>query len=676
MRFEPVTIRISIRTATVRKHLCLAQRATNPGKRKHGAALFFGRAVLWTLCGLGMMMGGAAQGQSYYPSYYFSTLAGLAGSSGSADGTGDAARFDNPFGVAADGAGNLYVGDTFNHTIRKINSGGVVTTLAGLAGSFGSLDGTGSAARFFHPNGVAADGAGNVYVADGGNNTIRKITPGGTVTTVAGLAGSSGSADGTGSAARFYAPYGVVADGAGNLFVTDRINCTIRKIDSNAVVTTVAGLAGSSGIVDGTGSAARFYSPFGVAVDSAGNLYVSDSGPGSSTIRKVSSGAVVTTVAGQPYHVGNGTCNCADGPGSVARFNAASHVAVDPAGNLYVADAASVQNHLLYGSHTIRKITTGGTVIVTTVAGLAGSSGSADGTGSAARFSSPFGMAVDSTGNLYVADTGNETIRVGSLVAPAQTQNISTRLKALSGDNVLIGGFIITGDVPKRVMIRGIGPSLSLAGAMADPVLQLHKPDGSVVSNDNWKIDDQSGQSQEAVIRATMLQPSNNLESALAVTLPPGAYTAIVSGEGGGQGVALVEVYDLEGTAPSKLANISTRGFVDQGDNVMIGGFIIGPTEAGSNRVVIRGIGPTLPLSTALQDPVLELHDGNGALLVSNDNWGDNAEAANIQALNLAPRDPRESALLRALSPGAYTAILSGKNGTTGVGLIEVYNLQ
>jgi sugar lactone lactonase YvrE len=620
-------------------------------------------------------MGGAARGQSYYPSYDFSTLAGLAGSSGSADGTGSAARFNLPYGVATDSAGNLYVADTLNHAIRKISSGALVTTLAGLAGSSGSLDGIGSAARFSSPTGVVADNAGNLYVADTANNTIRKITPGGTVTTVAGLAGSEGSEDGTGSEARFRSPFGVAVDNAGNLYVTDRRNCTIRKIDSHGVVTTMAGLAGATCLnVDGTGSAARFYSPFGVAVDGAGSLYVSDSGEASSTVRKVSSTGVVTTFAGQPYNRGNGTCNCADGPGSVARFNAASHVALDSAGNLYVGDAGAPVNHFVYGNHTIRRVTAGGTV--TTVAGLAGSRGSADGNGSAARFSDPFGVAVDSAGSVYVADSSNHTIRVGSLVAPAQTQNISTRLKALSGDNVLIGGFIITGDVPKRVMIRGIGPSLSVAGAMANPVLQLHKPDGSVVSNDNWKIDDQSGESQEAIIRATMLQPSNNLESALVVTLPPGAYTAIVSGEGGGQGVALVEVYDLDGTAPSKLANISTRGFVDQGDNVMIGGFIIGPTEAGSNRVVIRGIGPTLPLSTALQDPVLELHDGNGALLVSNDNWSNDAAAADIQALDLAPRDPRESALSRALPPGAYTAILSGNAGTTGVGLIEVYNLQ
>jgi sugar lactone lactonase YvrE len=586
------------------------------------------------------------------------TLAGSPGFNGSADGTGSAAGFRRPDGVAVDNAGNLYVTDGGNNTIRKISSGAMVTTVAGLALSLGSTDGTGSAARFNDPRGVAVDSVGNLYVADHYNNTIRKISSGGVVTTFAGLAGSSGSTDGTGSAARFYGPDGVAVDSAGNVYVADSYNDTIRKISNGGVVTTVAGLAGSSGSADGTGSAARFYVPAGLTVDSAGNVYVADSS--NHTIRKISSGGVVTTVAGLA-----GSSGSADGTGSTARFNGPSGVAVDSAGNLYVADTYD---------ETIRKINGG--KMVTTVAGSARSLGNAEGTGSAVRFNGPSGVAVDSAGSLYVADLYNNTIRLGSTVSRAQTQNLSTRLTVLSGDNVLIGGFIITGNMPKKVMIRGIGPSLPLAGVMADPVLQLHKPDGSVVSNDNWKIDDQSGQSQEADIRATTIPPSNDLESALVVTLPPGHYTAILSGKDGGQGVALVEMYDLDGTVPSTLANISTRGFVDQGDNVMIGGFIIGPAVAGSNRVVIRGIGPSLPFSTALQDPVLELHDGNGALLASNDNWGDDADAADIRAFQLNPKDARESALLRPLSPGAYTAILSGKGGTTGVGLIEVYNLQ
>jgi hypothetical protein len=207
------------------------------------------------------------------------TLAGTAGSAGSADGVRSAARFHSPSGLAVDGAGNVYVADTGNNTVRKITSSGGVTTLAGAAGLFGSVDGTGSAARFSQPSGVAVDAAGTVYVADTGNNTIRKITSGGVVTTLAGAAGSGnpGAADGAGSIARFNGPQGVAVDGAGSVYVADGSNATIRKITSDGMVTTLAGTAGSLGVADGPGSAAQFNRPASVAVDAADNLYVADS---------------------------------------------------------------------------------------------------------------------------------------------------------------------------------------------------------------------------------------------------------------------------------------------------------------------------------------------------------------------------------------------------------------
>ena len=326
------------------------------------------------------------------PGGVVTTLAGLAGNSGSADGTGSDARFAQPQGMAVDSAGNVYVaGLLCNHTIRKVTPGGVVTTLAGAAGSYGSADGTGSDARFYVPRGVAVDSAGNVYVADMRNHTIRKVTPAGVVTTLAGLAGSSGSADGTGSAARFDEPYGVAVDSAGNVYVADTWNSTIRKLTPAGVVTTLAGLAGSYGSADGTGSAARFNCTCGVALDSAGNVYVAD---GNYAIRKVTPAGLVTTVAG--------TCSygSADGTGSAAHFFLPPSAAVDSAGNVYVADMRN---------HTIRKVTPAG--VVTTLAGLAGSSGSANGTGSAARFNQPYAVAVDIAGNVYVADTRNYTIR-------------------------------------------------------------------------------------------------------------------------------------------------------------------------------------------------------------------------------------------------------------------------
>ena len=228
-----------------------------------------------------------------------------------------------------------------------------------------------------------------------------------------------------------------------------------------------------------------------------------------------------------------------------------------------------------------------------------------------------------SDGNLVGTATGGGVGGEGTvfrlnLVPQPTLLNISTRLDVQTGDNVLIGGFIITGTLPKKVIIRAIGPSLAKAGvsgALADTVLELHKPDGTIVTNDNWK------DTQEADIIATTVPPTNDLESAIVATLDPGNYTAIVSGKNAGTGVALIEAYDLDSTADSELANISTRGFVETGDNVMIGGFIVGGS---TSSLALRAIGPSLTaagVAGALVDPFLELHDSNGTVLDSNDNW-------------------------------------------------------
>jgi sugar lactone lactonase YvrE len=312
-----------------------------------------------------------------------------------------AAGLGSPEDVAVDAAGNLYISDNFNDTIVKITPAGVVSTLAGLKGSAGSADGTGSAALFDRPQGIAVDAGGNVYVADSNNFTIRKITPAGAVSTLAGTAGVAGSADGTGSAALFNRPRGVAVDGAGNVYVADTNSATIRVITPAGVVSTLAGLAGIGGSADGKGSAARFILPMGLTVDAAGNVYVADSGdvaPGVSlgnTIRVVTPAGVVSTLAGL-----SGVFGSADGTGSAASFSSPFDVAVDGAGNVYVCDTGNV---------TIRKVTPAG--VVTTLAGLAGSLGSVDGTGSAARFFSPTGIGIDAAGNVYVAERGMVAIR-------------------------------------------------------------------------------------------------------------------------------------------------------------------------------------------------------------------------------------------------------------------------
>lgn len=260
----------------------------------------------------------------------------------------------------------------------------------------------------------------------------------------------------------------------------------------------------------------------------------------------------------------------------------------------------------------------------------------------------------------------------------AQTLNLSTRMRVQTGDNVGIGGFIITGTAPKHVLIRGIGPSLSGFGvpdALADPTLELHGPAGFVtVANDNWRDDP----AQETLIIATGIQPANNLEAAIDATLVPGAYTAIVAGKNNASGVALIEVYDLNQGASSQLANISTRAFVSTADDIVIAGFILG-NNSGTDKVVVRGLGPSLSavgVPNALVNPSLELRDSNGAVLLQNNNWADDpGQAAELTAAGLAPSHNLESALVATLPPGAYTALLAGVNNGAGIGLVEVYDL-
>jgi len=294
----------------------------------------------------------------------------------------------------------------------------------------------------------------------------------------------------------------------------------------------------------------------------------------------------------------------------------------------------------------------------------------------------PLSYAVPDTDAVYVVNNDGTGLRQFLAVpseqpawapapAPPNLGNISTRLNVGTGDNALIGGFIITGTGDKNVIVRAIGPSLGtagVAGALADPILELHDGTGAIIaSNDNWK------DTQQDEIIATTVPPTDDKESAIVRRLTPGSYTAIVRGKGNGTGVGLVEAYGLDGTA--KLANISTRGFVQAGDNVMIGGFIVLNTGVPTS-VIVRAIGPSLAgVPNALADPTLELHDPNGALVASNDNWKDTQEAE-IVATTVPPTNDKESAIVQTLNTGAYTAIVRGKNDTTGVALVEAYNLQ
>ena len=279
----------------------------------------------------------------------------------------------------------------------------------------------------------------------------------------------------------------------------------------------------------------------------------------------------------------------------------------------------------------------------------------------------------------------NKTISAGVIailslgfasVAPAQLPslgNISTRTRVETGDNVLIGGFIITGDVPKRVLLRAIGPSLDSAGvpgSLQDPTLDLVQNDVTIASNDNW-IDS----TERAEIEATMIPPSNDSESAIVRTLNPGPYTAVMRGKNNTSGVGVVEVYDLDTAANSKLANISTRGIVQSGDNVLIAGTILVGEAGSTRRVIIRAIGPSLPVNGKLADPTLQLVDGNGTVLAANDNWRTD-QPATIQATGAAPTNDAEAALVHTVSPAPYTAIVRGAGNSTGIAVVEVYALD
>jgi len=363
--------------------------------------------ALLTACGAG-----SDSATSSTSSGVVSTLAGDSSvtAGGYADGTGTAALFNGPHGMAVDSSGNVYVADTANQRIRKITPDGVVTTFAGNGISDPFTNGTRTAATFASPIGIAIDSSRNLFViedlqrytvgvafgATQFGSTVRKIDPDGVVTTFAGSSTNTGSSDGRGTAALFSRLAGIAIDSRNdNLYVTDRDTFTIRKITPAGVVTTFAGTDGTNGYLDGTGTAAQFITPEGITIDSSGNLYVVD---GASIIRKITSAGVVTTLAGtinQEFPYANGT-------GTAATFSAPIGITVDSSGNLYVTES---------DRQTIRKITSAG--VVTTYAGLEDTVGTTDGTLTNARFSRPYGITIDSSGNLFISDfaSGNNNIR-------------------------------------------------------------------------------------------------------------------------------------------------------------------------------------------------------------------------------------------------------------------------
>lgn len=583
-----------------------------------------------------------------------STLTGSARVATEVDGPDANARFSGPYGLTVASSGAIYVVDHGAGTLREI-SGGQVTTLP---------------AHFVSPYGIVADNSGNLYVTDSINDVVDKVAADGTMTVLAGQAGTRGTADGSGTAAQFTGPAGIAIDASGNLYVADTNRdsggAVLREITPDGTVSTFA-----TGFVDIRG----------VAVGGGGTIFVCD--VGDNTIRAVASDGTVSLYAGVPARTGSN-----DGPAATARFNLPSALAVDGAGNLFVAD---------FGNSVIREVTPAGNV--TTVAGLATVVGSTDGAGANARFYTPAGIAIDAGGTVYISDTGNDTIRAATGAAaqptatPASTGggtstanlvNLSVRAMVGSGNANLVVGFVTSGTANKNLLIRGVGPALAQFGVgdpLADPDLTLYAGSGaSLASNAGWG-DSATLAQQMAAVGAFSL-PANSPDAALSETLASGLYTAQVTGAEGSSGIALAEIYDEDGAgAASHLINVSSRAEVGaDGSSALIAGFVIG--GSGSEQVLIRAVGPALSqfgVSDALSAPQLTVYNGSGTVLVSQTGWGDDAAVAQVSSQVGAfalPANSPDCAVVLTLSPGSYSAQVTGVGGATGTALIEVYAAQ
>lgn len=561
-------------------------------------------------------------------------LAGTLGQRGSADGDGNSCRFSVPWGIAVDREQNVFVAENGNATVRKITAKGQVSTVAGKAEARGYIDGMSATARFAYPTGLALDAAGALYVGDNGNGVIRKIAPGGEVTTLRGpiIRGVGGLA----------------VDGLGNVYVTDYVRHTLLKFHHNGDVTTLAGQPDVSGDTDAVGTQARFNTPSAIAVDSKGNVFVSDDG--NQSIRKVTPDGMVRVLPG---------------------VRSSPSLAVDSQDALFVVS-----------ERDIHRITSDGTV--TTLSKPCSAYGSARPGGFFPR-----GLALDAAGTLYVADTSNETVLKRDASWPgSRLTNLSARGKVRAGEALTLG-FTVRGMGTKTLLIRGIGPALArfgVADVVADPRVEVLRGAEKLLGNDDWE----SWPDRNALVNATaqagaFALATGSLDAAALTTMATSSLTnctaRIIAGNATAGGTILGEIYDSDAEPGAvQLSNLATRSFCGAGDEALIAGLAVSGRQL--KRVLFRAIGPSLAqfgVRDFVAQPQIAVYPaGSTAALAQNTQWGESTATANtflqVGAFPLAPGS-QDSAVVADLLPGTYTVLATSSNGI-GTVLLELYDLN